>query len=74
MGSFSSMTAIATNLPEVADRDYKSQSNTKRGLEEDNGEQIRGSGGDASPLEKGEKKGRGSKNVLFIRHSNIKLA
>lgn len=77
MGSFSSMTAIATNLPAEADRDYKSQSHThtKKSREEDNGRQIRGCRGDESPLSRaGKEKKEAPESALFIHHSNIKLA
>lgn len=58
VGSFSSMTAIATNLPEVADRDYKSQlhTHTHYKVEKTMTSQIRGSEGDESPLNRGKEK------------------
>ncbi len=69
MVSFSSMTAIATNLPEVADRDYKSQSHTQKEAEKTMAGQIRGSGGDESPLNRGKERKR--HGVRFI-HSSLR--
>lgn len=69
------MTAIATNLPAVADGDYKSHSDSRGKNKEDEATiagEIIGPAGDESPLNGGEE--RGSEARLFIHPSNIQRA